>query len=332
MKIFLTNLPSFYKINLYNSISDYIEVMVVYTGRDLETRNSDFLCGSRNFREIQLHGSEWKKALQFKNLLKNEDYTEVIVAGWDNLSSWMGALVSPKSKNSVVIESSILESKSSGIKGLLKRLFITRIARAYCSGKSQVDLARAVGFRGEIVITKGVGVFNYRKQPVFIPRKEVKHFIYVGRLVWEKNLDFLISQFNRHPELSLDIIGYGELEIKLKSLANTNIRFIGAVDNKELYKYYEQADIFVLASVSEPWGLVVEEALNNGLPVMVSDRVGCAEEIVNSDNGVVFHLTEDDFDEKLNRITNLEEYNRMRYNISKMDFESIENKQVLCYV
>ena len=332
MKIILTNLPSFYKINLYNRIAEHIKLLVVFTGRDGETRNADFLKGEIKFDTIFLKGSEWQKALQFRKIIKDNDYIELIIAGWDNLSSWVGAFCSSKEKNSVVIESSILESKTSGLKGFLKSVFNHRMSKAYCSGKSQERLARMIGFKGRTVITKGVGVFNYRKQPAYVPRTSVMNFVFVGRLVKEKNLKWLFSQFNRHPEFHLDIIGFGKQEDELKTISKDNIRFLGAVDNQQLSQYYQQADVFILPSISEPWGLVVEEALNNGLPVMVSDRVGCAEEIVNNRNGVIFQLTEEDFDKKLLEITNLERYNQMREYISKMDFEKIEHQQVECYV
>ncbi len=332
MKIFLTNLPSFYKINLYNKIAEYINILVVFTGRDSDIRNSDFMRGKINFDTIFLRGSEFQKAIQFARIIRERDYSELIIAGWDNLASWVGAFVSPKIKNSVVIESSIFESETSGVKGILKRLFNSRVSKAFCSGKSQADLANSVGFKGKIIITKGVGVFNYRDQPKYQPRDKVENFVYVGRLAEEKNLEWLIKQFERYPELNLIIIGFGLLETRLKSISPKNIVFLGAINNKDLYKYYEDADVFVLPSLSEPWGLVVEEALNNGLPVMVSDRVGCHEEIVNNDNGVVFKLTEDDFDRKLVEMTDVANHNRMRKNISNMKFDIIEERQVQCYL
>ena len=78
--------------------------------------------------------------------------------------------------------------------------------------------------------------------------------------------------------------------------------------------------------------LVVEEALNNGTPVMVSNRVGCAEEIVNENNGVVFTLHPDNFEQQLQKISDITTYNRMRQHIATMDFEAIEQYQVNCYL
>ena len=57
---------------------------------------------------------------------------------------------------------------------------------------------------------------------------------------------------------------------------------------------YSQADLFILPSTSEPWGLVVNEAMRCELPVLVSSRCGCAEDLVNEETGWVA----DPFDEQ----------------------------------
>ena len=331
MKLFITNLPSFYKINLYNKINETKAIYVVFTGEDSEGRNADFYKGDIHFQYISLGGNKWTKALYVAKLLILHKWDEVIIGGWNSLSYWSAAFFSSKRRTSVAVESSIFESSIVGRSARIKRLFLKKVSKVYASGKPHERLVRALGFKGTVIITHGVGVFNYIKQPIFIARNEVKNFIYVGRLVDVKNLHFLIEQFNRHPNLSLSIIGFGVEEEELKSLAGDNIRFFGAVDNKKLPEYYQKNDVFVLPSRSEPWGLVVEEALNNGLPVMLSNKVGCHEDLANEGRGVVFDLTADDFEEKLAIITNVEMYNEMRKAVSNIDFETIERNQVSCY-
>ena len=128
-------------------------------------------------------------------------------------------------------------------------------------------------------------------------------------------------------------MGYGPQELLLKSIAKQNINFHGAIPNIELFKQYQQNDVFVLPSSSETWGLVVEEALNNGLPVIVSDKVGCAEEIVDESNGIVFRLSENDsLNNAILKIQDIEYYNSLKFNISKMDFEKIAQTQIDCYL
>ncbi len=331
-KVVITNLPSFYKINLYNKINEYCKLLVIYTWDHSQGRNQDFYDGTMQFDYIHLKDGGIARVFQLMKILNSTQYTELILGGWDSVPLWISAFMSPTKKNAIVIESSYIESATSGIRGFIKRIFISRISKVYASGKAQRKITDALGFKGCTIITKGVGVFNYIKQPPYIMRKEVKHFLYVGRLIKVKNLEYLISKFNQHPELTLTIIGFGELEDKLKSIAQENIKFLGAVNNNQLSSYYQGADVFILPSTSEAWGLVIEEALNNGTPVMVSDKVGCAEEIITADNGIVFTLNPDNFEEQLTKIRDIEGYNKMRANIAKMDFEKIEEHQVKCYL
>jgi glycosyltransferase involved in cell wall biosynthesis len=66
------------------------------------------------------------------------------------------------------------------------------------------------------------------------------------------------------------------------------IRFAGFVQYPELPIYYGLAGAFVHASLSEPWGLVVNEAMASALPVIVSNRCGCASDLVQKSNGFTF--------------------------------------------
>lgn len=307
--------------------------MVVFTGTGAAGRNEDFYRGDKHFDYVFLKGSSLVKILKLIQVLLNLKYEELVVGGWDTPMMLVAPLFSPKSKNSVVVESSIHESNVHGIKAWIKKVFLGKISRAYVPGISNERLLQALGFKGKIVQTKGVGVFNYIPQPSYVKRNEVRKFLYVGRLTEVKNLKLLIEVFNELPPLELTIAGFGEQENELKAIAKNNVHFIGAVDNTKLPQVYQSHDVFVLPSKSEPWGLVVEEAFNNGLPVIVSDRVGCQEAIVNKDNGVVFKYDDKDTLRKaILKMTNLDFYNQLRENISKYDFEKIEQEQVECYM
>lgn len=332
--IYITNLPSFYKVNLFNRIAMNQNLLVIFTHQSNLQRNDDFYLGSREFDYITISSKTFPEKLFFiLKLLLQTKYQNLIIAGWDQIILWVVAFISPKRKNAVIIESSIHESITNGFRGILKRIFLTRISTAYVSGKSNSDLIKALGFKDEVIITKGVGIFNIKKQPAYFPKDIVMNFIYVGRLTKEKNLTYLIETFNQLPELHLHIVGFGVQEAFLKSKAKGNIHFLGAIANSELYTIYRANDVFILPSISEPWGLVVEEALNNGLPVIVSDHVGCASEIVNETNGLVFKLKDPDGLKKaILQIMNISYYNNLRLNISKLNFEVVAQQQVICYL
>ena len=323
-KIIITNLPAFYKIRLFNEVNKKVSILVLFTGHAADGRNADFYKGNIEFDYLNLDQGFIGNCILLYRLLCKKSISELILSGWDNIYMWLPLMFVCKRKTSVIVESSSHESNIDGLKGIVKKIFLRQCSKVYVPGKSNSDLVKSLGFKGKIIKTKGCGIFNYISQPEFKARDKVQKFIYVGRLVEVKNLKFLISVFNALPEFSLDIVGFGPLEKELKSIAGKNITFHGAVDNAALPSLYEEADVFILASFSETWGIVVEEALNNGLPVIVSDKVGCAEELVNETNGLVF---------KSNDVNSLMEfYNNLRFNISKMDFENVEKEQVNCYI
>lgn len=333
--VFITNLPAFYKINLYNRIADKAKVLVIFTGVSTFQRNSDFYKGQRQFDHITLdNAGKIRKCFQLLGILRKTEYDRLVIGGWDSLENWMAALLSKKQKNAVVVESSIHESITRGLKGRIKRIFMRRVTTAYVSGTLQAELALRLGFKGDLIKTRGVGVFNVVEQPVFSPVEKITRFIYVGRFSPEKNLRRLIETFNQLPDLTLNMIGFGPLEDELKKKAGRNVVFHGAVANAELPKYYQQNEVFILPSLSEPWGLVIEEAMNNGLPVIISSKVGCAHEVVrNGFNGLIFDVnSEQALTDAILRMTDPPFYNSLRKNICKMDFEKIAEEQVRCYL
>lgn len=333
LKIIVTNIPAFYKIKMYNEINKRVQLFVIYTDNNDIDRNKDFVSGSMEFKYKILEGSIAQKIWSAIQLLKTLNYDELILGGWDHPVLWALAFIFPKAKNAFFIESSYFESQTSGLKGLIKRIFVKRLSKVYASGKSQRKITDSLGFNGNTIITKGVGIFNYISQPTYNPRKEVKKFFYVGRFVEVKNLKMLISVFNSLAQYQLYLAGFGEQEEELKAMAKENIHFMGAIENKKLTAIYQQMDVFVLPSKIEPWGLVVEEALNNGLPVIVSNRVGCAEEIINESNGLIFQYNNpEDLTRVILKMNDIAFYNNLRKNISLMDFEKTEKKQIECYI
>lgn len=333
-KVFFTNIPAFYKINLYNKIAEKTNILVVFHREGNVDRNNDFYNEKRNFDNITLPNKVIKKISSIVHLVFHLKYKEIILGGWDELPPWLIIFLSKKNKNSVVVESSYIESKTTGIKSFFKKIFLSRTSKAYCSGKSNLRLLELLNYKGDKQKTKGVGLYRRIPQPLYQRREKVINFLYVGRLSNEKNLFTLINVFNTLPNLCLNIIGFGPLEIVLKERASSNIIFLGAINNNELSKYYQQNDVFVLPSFSEPWGMVVEEALNNGTPVLVSERVGCVEEIIKNEvNGIVFDpFSEQSLKDAIKRICEINLYNNLRLNISETDPLATENFQVNVYI
>ena len=141
---------------------------------------------------------------------------------------------------------------------------------------------------------------TYVNSKFFLKKKNnnKKNFniIYVGRLAKEKSL---VNFFKSLLELKSDILkkldvkifGNGKEELKLKNFIKINnlnktVKFFDSVKSSEVHKCFAKADLFILPSDKEPWGLVVNESIYYGVPILCMHSVGAAKDlIVNKKNG-----------------------------------------------
>ncbi|MBD3279279.1 MAG: glycosyltransferase [Candidatus Pacebacteria bacterium] len=111
--------------------------------------------------------------------------------------------------------------------------------------------------------------------------------LYVGRFSLEKGIFPLLElakQFKNKQHLHWLLIGYGPLEAQIKEFIKTHqlsqVNLLGFVANQELINYYATADVFLLPSWQENWGIVVNEAMCAAKPVLVSKYAGCSVDLV----------------------------------------------------
>lgn len=336
--VFLTNTPSFYKINLCNQIALTHTILLVFYGYDTAAVNIRMNSkADYRFDYIFLHdgfSSDRNKFLTFWRLiclLCRVQYKKIFYSGWFAPEYNLMAFFTPKKKNCIICESSPLESHFTGLKGLVKKAIISRMGTALPSGEPHGEIFRMVNFTGRIVYTGGVGIFNKLPRELSsAAHSGEKKYIYVGRLIDCKNVRFLIEVFN-HLQKPLTIVGNGELSDELHTIAKSNITFLGFVDNKKLSSVYKAHDVFVLPSKSEPWGLVVEEAIYWGLPVIVSNNVGSGCDMVKRlQTGCVFNYNDEG--DLIRAIQDVElHYETYRNNVLRVDFNERDKKQVEAY-
>ncbi|HEY2112808.1 MAG TPA: glycosyltransferase family 4 protein, partial [Dongiaceae bacterium] len=119
--------------------------------------------------------------------------------------------------------------------------------------------------------------------------------LFSGKLTPIKAPDVLLEAFARigQPEASLCLLGDGPLRGQLEARARAlgiaqRVCFAGFRNQRELPAFYDAADVFVLPSRQEPWGLVVNEAMNAGRAIVVSDKVGSGPDLVKpGENGAI---------------------------------------------
>ena len=253
----------------------------------------------------------------------------VAVNGWNNFGSLIAASCCVRRRIPMVVmsESSRQDEPRTWWKEAIKRRVAGLYSAALVGGQRHVEYLAELGMSRERVFT-GYDVvdnhyFRQKAEEVRSQRSEVRkkcalpenYFLASARFVEKKNLPKLIqayAEYRRGSEIrsqksevsnnkapwDLVVLGDGPLKTDLCRLIsdlrlNEHVHLPGFKPYDELPVYYALANAFVHASTTEQWGLVVNEAIASGLPVIVSDRCGCAPELVNG-NGFTFDPTNED--------------------------------------
>jgi len=209
-------------------------------------------------------------------------------------------------------ESSTADHNRSGIKEKIKKQIVGMADAFFCFGKSSADYLVDLGINPTRIAVANAAVidekivktnFEEAKKHIGVSDLEPKQhtFVFVGRLAPEKNLGMLLGAFMKLQDeeplgefWDMLFIGEGPEKDQLEKLASKssfpeNIKFPGGFPWYKVPAWLAQSDVLILPSLSEPWGLVVNEAMVCAMPVIVSETSGCAEDLVkNGKNGFIF--------------------------------------------
>ncbi len=251
----------------------------------------------------------------FWSALEQTNPDVVAVNGWNNFGSLITADCCVRRAIPMIVmsESARQDEPRTWWKEMIKRRIVNLYSAALVGGKRHVEYLVELGMPVDRIFT-GYDVvdnkyFRQKAEEVRSQKSEVRekyrlpenYFLASARFIEKKNLPRLIrayAEYREKPELTgstpwdLVLLGDGPLRETLNSQLSTlnlhpHVHLPGFKRYDELPVYYALAKAFVHASTTEQWGLVVNEAVASGLPVIVSDRCGCVPELVNG-NGFTF--------------------------------------------
>jgi 1,2-diacylglycerol 3-alpha-glucosyltransferase len=187
------------------------------------------------------------------------------------------------------------DASRSFLKETLKSLLVRNYKAALVAGRSHKRYLMKLGMQDE-AISLGYDVVG---NDAFHPDKikhlavpiEKPYFLAINRFVSKKNILFLISSYAAYRKLvggsawDLIICGEGELRLQIEQQITTLdlvsvVHLPGFLQQDEMLPYFAHASCFIHASIQEQWGLVVNEAMAAGLPILLSDRCGCFEDLL----------------------------------------------------
>jgi glycosyltransferase involved in cell wall biosynthesis len=206
------------------------------------------------------------------------------VGGWNQPAFWQALAYAKARRLPLVawVESTARDERSGAAPlELAKRVLVRACAGFFVPGRASAEYLRGLGVGEEriVVAPNAVDASLFAHEPRTAGGDGACTFLYVGRLDAEKGLDVLLRAFER-VRGELVLVGGGTDEERLRAAAPERVRFLGTRDRDELAAVYAAADVFVLPSRSEPWGMVLNEAAAAGLPLVATEGAGAAHELI----------------------------------------------------
>lgn len=243
----------------------------------------------------------WELARGMKNYLDNQDFEVIVVAGIRSPEMLTAALWAKRHQVPCVSFWASHRSRGSRcaltqfLKGLLVKWLISAIG---CTGIRAKQYLRSLGVQESSIWRLGNVVDNQEFVTASDQRENeqsiqsnlnlpTNYFLYCGRFSPEKNLQRLIRAFSLYQncggEWELVLVGDGSEQTALQDIVTEEslqgVQFVPWLQREALKVAYGSARCFVLPSISETWGLVVNEAMAAGLPLLVSRNCGCVPEL-----------------------------------------------------
>jgi glycosyltransferase involved in cell wall biosynthesis len=319
--VILTEIISPYRIPVFNELAerDDIDLHVIFLS-ETDASVRQWLVYADEIRFSYEVLPSWRRRLGKYNLLINQNIVGalqeaapdvVLCGGYNYLASWQAMLWAKRHDIQFFLW---CESTANDLRGkhfvieTLKDKFLRNCDGFVVPGKSSFEYLQQMGVSpGKLFVAPNavdIDLFaanekvaragaERRRGELGLPER---YFLFVGRLVKAKGvLDLLDAYGTLPPELrsvvGLVFAGDGPMRSELEALARSifpgTVHFAGFVHRDELAAYYALAECLVLPTHSDTWGMVVNEAMSCGLPIICASAAGCAADLVKSNGRIV---------------------------------------------
>ena len=329
--LFLTNVPSPYRVDFFNELGKLCDLTVLFEKRTSDERDDSWKDFSfRNFKGIFLKGVsigvDTAVCPGVIKHLKKDGYDFIIVANFSSPTGVIAVDYLQRHKIKYLIETDGGSPKNGkGFKERLKRKIIKGAFGCLGTGKENDRYFIAYGatedkiFRYPFTSLYDNDLFGKPADDEELSRlreelniKEKRVILSVGRFSYlngyGKGYDVLLKAAKRLPsDIGWYVIGgqpTEEFNTLLEKSGLENFHFVDFKLKDQLKKYYRASDLFVLMTVGEAWGLVINEAMACGLPVVTTDKCIAGTELI-TDAGNGFIVPVGDVDSLTNKVAQI---------------------------
>lgn len=303
--LFVTNIPSPYRVKFFDALGKSMDVTVLYfdQGADHTGRAADwYIQGEGGFHPVQLTkrvvsiGGE-NLCLDVINWLK-EPWDAIVLCGYSSPTVMLA--IAYMRLNGIPFYMEVdggLIREESGVKYWFKKLLVSSANWWISSGKNTTEYLLHYGAKKDKIYEypfSSLEEADILTAPVSADEKltirkelgiaEKKMVLSIGQFIHRKGFDILLKAAGQmSDDTGIYIVG-GKATEEYLALADhlklKNVHFVGFLKREELARYYNAADLFVLPTREDIWGLVINEAMAYGLPVITTDKCVAGLELV----------------------------------------------------
>jgi glycosyltransferase involved in cell wall biosynthesis len=224
-------------------------------------------------------------------------FCAVVVGGWNHLECYWSLLYTKLWQKRFVLwsETPLLTTNSlrRSIRTAVKQGVVAAADAYVVPGASAARYLERLGARVDRIhfAPNAVDVAFWSQKPADVRRPQEPFVLYVGRLVRRKGPDVAVRAFSSSKlaaRATLVVVGDGPERAELEGTASDRVLFLGNQTREELRRLYHNAELLLLPSRYDPWGLVLNEAACAGLAAIASDGAGATRDLVrHGQNGLI---------------------------------------------
>ena len=344
--LFLTNIPSPYRVDFFEELGKLCELTVLYERKTADNRNAKWLNKKgRSFKEVFLSGIKVgnDSALCFSVISwLRKEYDFIVIGGYSTPTGMLAIEYLSLKKIPFVLNSDggIIKNDS-WIKYKVKKYFISKAMAWLSTGDNTSDYLMHYGasventyiypftsLKEDDILVNPISIEEKLELRKKLNMKEDKIIISIGRFIYVKGFDVLLNaSTNLSKDIGVYIIGGEATEeyLELKDKLNlTNVHFKNFMSKEEIADYYKASDLFVLPTRGDVWGLVINEAMAYGLPVITTDKcIAGLELVIDYENGFIVPV--DDEEVLVIRINEIIDDEKLLIKISEQNLIKVRN-------
>lgn len=301
MKIlFITNLPAPYRVSFFNELSKYAEVEVFFENRNGDDRNEEWLKISNCSFKYTFSCDNKTNLSNLKNKILKKSFDKIIIGNYStNIERNLIRFFKLNRILYWISSDGGFKKKDFFLKYLIKKYYISG-AYGYFSSSKLTDeyLIKYGAKRNKIYRYQFTSIKADDIEYCYKKNKKTNEFVIlgVGQIINRKGWDLLIEATKNLKNVKIIIVGGGmssQLKTLIENNQQKNIEFIDFVDKNKIKEYYKIADVFVLPTREDIWGLVVNEAASKGLPVITTNKCNAGLEILDNKSGFILSINDE---------------------------------------